>query len=209
VKIVSLGANIITELQKILHRKINVPILSRLFEIISKGRPLTLLNALSLLVAAPVTIVAKIVTGATPKRINFDQFNYNQLVLGKIDQSTLAPYIDLAGWVTTVYYFIDGIVEIYKIVTYEEGTSPDSPVSPTMLDIGLKLLVIAFTFPYDRKPPSWPMRIAIWSTVAGNTLLGSVLQRNAVSIKATVAFDVLAGLVTFVLAQVRLPDFFE
>lgn len=76
VKIVSLGANIITELQKVIHRKINVPILSALFEFISKGRLLTLFNALSLLVAAPVTIVAKIVTGATPKRVNFDQFNY-------------------------------------------------------------------------------------------------------------------------------------
>lgn len=80
-----------------------------------------------------------------------------------------------------VYYFIDGIVEIYKIVTYEEKASPDSPVSPTMLDIGLKYLVIP--------------------------LLGSVLQRNAAFIKATVAFDVLAGLVTFVLAQVRRDSF--
>ncbi|KAF8803251.1 hypothetical protein BYT27DRAFT_7195849 [Phlegmacium glaucopus] len=198
--VVGVGASIIALLRKILTAEINVPILTPLFKLIAGGRKLTLLNAISLLIAVPVTIVAKIVTGEKPKKIT--GFKYDDMVAGKLTPPELAPYTDLAGWITTIYYTIDGLIEVYKILTYQLPIEPESPVSPSVLSIVGRLILCAFTFPYDRQAPRWPVRVGIWGTTAFHILIVGVLQRSKVAIKAAVGVDVLAGMITFSLAQI-------
>ncbi|TFK37929.1 hypothetical protein BDQ12DRAFT_666536 [Crucibulum laeve] len=200
VGLLRIGGDVIVMLRDFLNKPLRMPVISGLFKLIAKGRPLTLLNAISLLLAVPTTILCKVVTGEKPKRIT--NFDYEKLVSGKLDKDMLIAYTELAGWVTTTYYMIDGIVEIFKIMTYQVPEVPESPTSPTVISIVLKLVVVAVTFPYDKEAPRWPVRIGLWSAKACQSLIGSILKRKAVSAKAIVAFDLLTGLVSFSLAQV-------
>lgn len=198
--LIRVGAGIITQLRNLFNQEIRVPVISALFKLIAKGRPLTLLNAVSLLIAVPVTIVAKVVTGEKPKRIT--NFDYDRLVAGTLDSDTLLAYNELADWVSTIYYILNGLVEIYKIATYQIPEVPESPTSPTLLSIIFKLVIAAVTFPFDREAPRWPVRVSIWGVKAGHILLGGALQRLGPSVKAVVAFDVVVGLACFPLATV-------
>ena len=55
----------VEQIQKMLNAEIKIPFISNLFELIGAGK-LTLLNLTGLLLAIPVTVVAKIVLGETP-----------------------------------------------------------------------------------------------------------------------------------------------
>ncbi|KAF9325107.1 hypothetical protein BG006_011391, partial [Podila minutissima] len=60
---------IISTVRTSINTPLNIPLLSPLYKTITKGRDLTILDAISLLVAVPTTVICKILTGKKPSEL--------------------------------------------------------------------------------------------------------------------------------------------
>ena len=134
--VVGTGASIIHLLCKMLNVEMEVPVLTPLLS--AGGCPLTLLYAPSLLVAIPVTLVAKIVTGEKPRRII--DLKYDLLVAWEV--------MDLVGWVAIASDMIgdlteSDLIEIYYVLAYDP-LDPELLASSSVLSTVGRLIFCAF-----------------------------------------------------------------
>lgn len=111
------------------------------------------LTVLSFVVAIPVTIFAKIITGEKPKRIA--AFDAKSMVEGGIDKPTALAYNELAGYVEMTYAFVSVVIKIFKVGSAE---IPIEMEAFSILSLAGDLIMLACTYPYDQESPGWEYR---------------------------------------------------
>lgn len=78
--LIELVANLILQLRDLGNKAIEIPIFTWLYREISGGHDLTLFDAVSLVIAVPTTVFAKLITGKAPPQIP----NMDSQLLGKL-----------------------------------------------------------------------------------------------------------------------------
>lgn len=121
VGLVNLGSLIIQDFKAFINYKINIPIFSALYkEFISGGTDLTVLDGLSMLLAIPITIFSKLMTGAAPPDLT--GLSYDNLVDGKITDPaqlvSINKFMSLTAWTTNG---LKGVVDLISaLASYDE-----------------------------------------------------------------------------------------
>ncbi|KAE9371700.1 hypothetical protein N431DRAFT_559154 [Stipitochalara longipes BDJ] len=129
VGLIKLGADILDDLKTYLNYELNIPVFSALWKkYVSGGKPFTLLSGLSFLLAIPLTVVSKLITGAAPP--DMTNVNYNGLVDGTITDHTELLKINSFMSVTsttanTLKGVIAGIAAISPIVSSDGKVNGD------------------------------------------------------------------------------------
>lgn len=142
--LMEVASDIIQAIKAVLDWKVHIPVVTPLLEWL--GVPaFSLLDAVSLILAMPVTVLAKTITGKAPTRIQ--SFDYSAMVAGKLDKASLLAYNDLASYVGITYSIIDTIVKTIKITT---STVVEPPKALTLGSVVLTIVKLALTFPYDK-----------------------------------------------------------
>ena len=89
--LLKLVANLILKIRDLGNTPINIPIFTWLYKQINNGNELTLFDAISLVIAVPTTVFAKLITGkAPPKLPNMNATMLGQLLFGDsaVDEQT-------------------------------------------------------------------------------------------------------------------------
>ncbi|TXC08244.1 hypothetical protein FocTR4_00004234 [Fusarium oxysporum f. sp. cubense] len=113
----------VQKLSELGNAEINIPIFSWLYEKISGGHALTLFDAVSLIIAIPTTIFAKLITGkAPPTFANMDTNLIKGLIEGKdVPDSTKADWTVFCGEVVVGITLTSGAVSLIKLL-YKTAT---------------------------------------------------------------------------------------
>jgi hypothetical protein len=204
VGLMKLGADLVSELKSALNADIHIPIITPLLSFL--GVPgFSFADAISLILAIPVTVLGKAITGKTPQRIaNFD---YKSMVQGNsIPKETLLAYNELASYIDITASVVMTIVKTVKIFTAEAG--PPKPFS--WASFVFELIVKLCTFPYDRESPAWEYRVAAWSILTGNIIVRAICEKTGLpTAKVTAGLDIVVALAAFSLTQVVHADEFN
>ncbi|KAI0915914.1 hypothetical protein AcV5_010466 [Taiwanofungus camphoratus] len=195
--LMDVGKDLIEGIKGILNANVDIPVLTPLLK--SLGVPdFSLLDVISIVLAIPVTVVAKAITGSAPKRIQ--TFDYRSMVEGgQLDKQSLLAYNDLASYLDISYTMLHTIYKVYKIFTAE---APE-PETFSYLSFILDIVVQIGTFPYDTESPGRGVRIATWGILTTNVVIRAVcLKAKVPSAKILAMADILIAVVTFALTQV-------
>ncbi|KAF5310920.1 hypothetical protein D9619_007751 [Psilocybe cf. subviscida] len=196
VGLMDVAADIIQAVKSVLKWTVQIPIITPLLE--GLGIPsITLIDAVSLLYAMPITVIAKILTGKPPPRIQ--SFDYSAMVQGTLNKNAQLAYAELGTYLEIMYYIYDTAVQTMKMTLGD--ITPDAV---TLGSIVLKLTVLASAFPYDLTAVAWSWRIAGWSASLASEIIKAVVAktraRNYVDLAA--ATDVFIALSSFYMAQI-------
>lgn len=93
--LVSIGSTLIRDIKSAFNYKINIPIFSWLYKNVLSGNDLTVLDGFSLVVAIPVTVLTKIVTGERPA--DMTTLNYGDLMDGTADATQMMQFSQFAS----------------------------------------------------------------------------------------------------------------
>lgn len=150
VGLMDVAADIIQAVKSVLKWTVQIPIITPLLE--GLGIPsITLIDAVSLLYAMPITVIAKILTGKPPPRIQ--SFDYSAMVQGTLNKNAQLAYAELGTYLEIMYYIYDTAVQTMKMTLGD--ITPDAV---TLGSIVLKLTVLASAFPYDLTAVAWSWR---------------------------------------------------
>ena len=130
VGLVDLGALVIQDFKTYMNYEINIPVFSALYkEFISGGTPLSVLDGLCMLVAIPVTIMSKLLTGSAPP--DMTGLNYDDLVDGKVTDPTqllqINHFMNLSSWTTTE---LKGVVDLLSGLASDAEDTDGEPHAP-------------------------------------------------------------------------------
>ncbi|KAG8924303.1 hypothetical protein FRC01_011679 [Tulasnella sp. 417] len=160
----------------------------------------SILDVVAIVIAIPSTILAKLITGKAPKRIQ--NFDFARMVeKGPTDDETLLAYNELASYIAITKALIDALVNVVKMATAEV---PATPPQFSVLTLAVDLIGLLISFPWDKKAPGRDYRIAIWGILLTNTIVLSVCTKASTpyTLKIIAASDILVGLSAFALVQV-------
>ncbi|KAG8992393.1 hypothetical protein FRB94_011625 [Tulasnella sp. JGI-2019a] len=197
--VISLGNVILQGVKDILNSQIDVfGIFGGLFKRLGITLP-SWLDVLSFVVAIPVNIFAKIITGENPKRIQ--NFSAKTMIEGKLDEASALAYNELAAYTEMTYASISALVKIFKLGSAELPVQLDAF---SFVSLTGDIIILAMTYPHDKASPGWEHRVSIWGIGLGNVVLKTILQKAKVqwSLKALAAADVMFALSLFGLVQV-------
>ncbi|RHZ58239.1 uncharacterized protein CDV56_106022 [Aspergillus thermomutatus] len=93
--LVSVGSTLIRDIKSAFNYKINIPIFSWLYKHVLSGNDLTVLDGFALVVAIPVTVLTKIVTGERPA--DMTTLNYGDLMAGTADATQMMQFSQFAS----------------------------------------------------------------------------------------------------------------
>ncbi|KAG9006974.1 hypothetical protein FRB93_008240 [Tulasnella sp. JGI-2019a] len=198
VGVMSLGKVILQGVKDIINSQIDIfGIFGGLFKKLGITLP-SWLDVLSIVVAIPVNIFAKIITGENPKRIQ--NFSAKAMVEGQLDEASALAYNELAGYVEMTCAFFSALVKVLKVGSAE---LPVEPEAFSIISLAGDIIMLAVTYPYDKESPGWEYRVSVWGVGLGNTVLKTVLQKAKVqwSLKLFAAADVIFSLTSFGLVQ--------
>ena len=130
VGLVKLGSLALQDLRAFVNYEINMPVFSALYkEFISGGAALTLLDGLCMLVAIPVTIMSKLLTGNAPP--DMTALNYGDLVDGKITDAAqrlqINKFMSVSHWSTAGFRDVVGLIAALTTVAEEPHEKPAPP----------------------------------------------------------------------------------
>ena len=169
-------------LEEVLLRPFNIPVLSWLYKKLTGEESLTMLGALSLLVAIPATIVFKLLTGEAPfpgqapaqkqqARLQPEQLPWRTtptLVLAKT-----SPERNVIGPHAYHYSIVGGAMSTVSSVLYTLllaiGIEAKSPVTKRLLATGQTAatwVTVAGTFPFDEAPAQQDLDRMLWFLTA-------------------------------------------
>lgn len=121
VGLINLGSLILQDFKSFINYKINIPIFSALYkEFISGGTDLTVLDGLAMLLAVPITIFSKLMTGSAPPDLT--ALSYDNLVDGKITDPgqllSINKFMNLTAWTTNS---LKGVVDLISaLASFDE-----------------------------------------------------------------------------------------
>ena len=176
--LLGLVKGLITLISEIGNAKIDIPIFSWLYEQISGGHALTLVDAISLIVAIPTTIFAKLITGKAPPAFN----NMDGKLLkglygdGAVDDQTKADWAIFKSEVAVGLTLTSGIIGVIKLL-YKMATAGLDAVLEE-LDDGPGSLFDVFGIVVDMfgcliaLPESANMPGAVYRTILGSISFG-------------------------------------
>ena len=130
VGLIDLGALVLLDFKTYVNYEINIPIFSALYkEFISGGTPLSVLDGLCMLIAIPVTIMSKVLTGSAPPDLT--ALSYDNLVDGKITGPTqlleINHFMSLSTWTTTA---LKDVVDLLSAVVSDADGTEGEPSEP-------------------------------------------------------------------------------
>ncbi|KAG8957168.1 hypothetical protein FRC00_004400, partial [Tulasnella sp. 408] len=160
----------------------------------------SILDVVALVIAIPSTILAKLITGKPPARIQ--NFDFSRMVeKGPTDDQTLLAYNELASYIAITKALVDAIVNVVKMATAEV---PLVPPQFSVLTLAVDLIGLLVSFPWDKEAPGRDYRLAIWGIMLTNTIVLSVCTKASTpyTLKIMAASDILVGLSAFALVQV-------
>ncbi|KAG8911758.1 hypothetical protein FRC00_005874, partial [Tulasnella sp. 408] len=160
----------------------------------------SILDVVALVIAIPSTILAKLITGKPPARIQ--NFDFSRMVeKGPTDDQTLLAYNELASYIAITKALVDAIVNVVKMATAEV---PVVPPQFSVLTLAVDLIGLLVSFPWDKEAPGRDYRLAIWGIMLTNTIVLSVCTKASTpyTLKIMAASDILVGLSAFALVQV-------
>ena len=133
VGLINLGALILLDFKTFVNYEINIPIFSALYkEYISGGTALSVLDGLCMLIAIPVTIMSKVLTGSAPPDLT--TLNYDNLVDGKITDPTqlldINHFMNLSTWTTTA---LKDVVDLLSALVSDADPTEGEPSEPAPL----------------------------------------------------------------------------
>lgn len=123
VGLVKMGAQILSDFKRYINLNINIPIFSALYkQFISGGTNLSLLDGLAFIIAIPVTILTKLVTGRSP--IDLTSVNYNDLVHQKItDPARLGNINGFMSTTALASNSLRGLSQALDMLTFSASAS--------------------------------------------------------------------------------------
>ncbi|KAF8253324.1 hypothetical protein K440DRAFT_657303 [Wilcoxina mikolae CBS 423.85] len=197
VGIIRLMADIIRDVQAIINKAIDIPILTPLYKLISGGSDLTLLDAFALLVAIPSTILYKALTGKKPSEIG--GISWNSIVGKTASAPTMMAFEALATEsapadmlmtassvdASQVYSYISGVVSPFTaLFSTVLGTMKwADPTSGTVTfldkwDFTVGLMGIAFSYPVSSSPkPGLDLQIGSWAVGSAYHFLKALMKQ--------------------------------
>jgi hypothetical protein len=211
VGLVNMGALILQDFKAYINYPIDIPIFSALYkEFISGGTELSVLDALALLLAIPVTILSKLATGKAPPDLT--GLDYDKLVDGKITDPTLLLQVNgfmgiSAVTANTLKGFIDGLSaaaslsmsdvneEHQDITVLKKFKGPHSLetlllrhqqqvglANPIAVDwrLALGTCTKVAAIPTDPSQPGYPIRWISWLISCGDTLIAAAIRKVTV-----------------------------
>jgi hypothetical protein len=209
VGLINMGALILEDFKTYINYEINIPIFSALYkEFISGGTALTLLDGLALLLAIPITIFSKLITGKAPP--DMTGLSYDNLVDGKItDPAQLLQingFMSVTAWTTnTLKGALDGLAALAPLSASEATNEKDLALrkfrgvhpletlllryelevgitNPIAMDwrLGLGVGARAAGLPTDPSQPGYPIRWISWLIACGNTLIRAAIRKVSV-----------------------------
>ncbi|KAF8243633.1 hypothetical protein K440DRAFT_561049 [Wilcoxina mikolae CBS 423.85] len=113
-----LGKAVISNFQKFINCKVDIPIFSALYkEFISGGDDLTFLDGFSMILAIPVTIIIKMATGKAP--VDLTGFDYGGLVKGDTtaDDAQLLGFNQVCNVTGLIASLLAGVLDAVSLVT--------------------------------------------------------------------------------------------
>ncbi|KAG9024016.1 hypothetical protein FRB95_012215 [Tulasnella sp. JGI-2019a] len=178
--VMSLGKVILQGVKDIINSQIDIfGIFGGLFKKLGITLP-SWLDVLSIVVAIPVNILAKIITGEDPKRIQ--NFSAKAMIEGQLDEASALAYNELAGYVEMTYAFFSALIKVFKVGSAE---LPVELEAFSIISLAGDIIMLAVTYPYDKESPGWEYRVSVWG-----------------SLKLFAAADVIFALTSFGLVQV-------
>ncbi|PGH11686.1 hypothetical protein AJ79_04709 [Helicocarpus griseus UAMH5409] len=192
-----LGSNLLKDFKAALNYKITIPVFSALYEWIS-GAELTVLDGLSLVLAIPVTIFTKIVTGATPP--DMTQIGYQSLVDGTATPEQRMQFNHFASSTTIcsrpIMSAIEAITTVLGVnMRFETSRmkhlakrprkfAPRKQPMASTKDLAKKywqdvfaVVAIVSTVPYDPDLPAYGLRWGSWTVCALQQAVDMALRR--------------------------------
>ncbi|KAG8924301.1 hypothetical protein FRC01_011677, partial [Tulasnella sp. 417] len=159
----------------------------------------SILDVVAMVAAIPTTILAKLITGEAPRRIQ--NFDFGKMVEEGPGSDELLAYSELGSYIAITKALVDAIINTAKMATAEVPIEPP-PFSAIRLTADLVGLLVIY--PFDREAPAWEFRISIWTILVTNTIVLSVCSKTLTPyvLKIMAASDILVGLSAFSLAQV-------
>lgn len=110
-----LGASLLDDFKTAINYKITIPVFSALYKtFISGGSDLTVLDGLALILAIPVTILSKLITGKTPPDLT--NVNYADLVDGNVSKETTMQFNRFANSTTLCCRPIISAIEMVESI---------------------------------------------------------------------------------------------
>ncbi|KAF8956273.1 hypothetical protein BDZ97DRAFT_1852590 [Flammula alnicola] len=195
--LINLGADLIGMVKDFINTPLShFPVLAPILKAL--GFNVTIMDIVVYVLAVPVTVFAKIISGQPPRRIT--SFDYKALVDGglKGNDNALLAYSELASYLGITEAFFETLYKTYKIAAAEIPTEPE-----TFSAIGLTfdLILAAITFPYDRESPGWEFSLSVWCTRLVNKLVRAACVKAKAPPKLTVVIDVAVAIAVFSLMQ--------
>ncbi|KIM41722.1 hypothetical protein M413DRAFT_444968 [Hebeloma cylindrosporum] len=195
--LMEVASDILQAIKAVLDWKVYIDVVTPLLEWLDVPA-FSLLDAVSLIFAMPITVLAKTITGKAPARIQ--SFDYSAMAAGKLDKPSLLAYNELASYLTITYSIFD---TISKIVGITIGAVAEPPKALTLGAVLMKIIVQAATFPYDKASAGREWRIAVWSMLGVNEIIKAIALQTGLPVsKLIAATDIFIALSTFTLTQV-------
>lgn len=151
--ILRLVQKLCSEIIKVGNKAIKIPIFSSLWRKIS-GSELTLFDAISLIIAIPTTIMAKIVTGEKPPRVQgLDRKVVKKLIDGDetVDQQTSYQFDVLKAEIALGLVVSKGTWNLIKLVYKGASKGTEAALKATMSGPGAFFSVMGIVFDVSRQ----------------------------------------------------------
>jgi hypothetical protein len=192
------GASLLEDFKAAINYKITIPIFSVLYKtFLSGGSDLTVLDGLALILAIPVTIVAKLITGKTPP--DMTAINYSDLIDGTVAKDVTMQFNQFANTTTLccrpIIAAIDTIESIFGVRSrFEIGkakhlvkfSNKHSRLQPSSSAVNLAkkywqdvfaVVDTLATIPRDPDLPGYAIRWGSWAVSALNQGASMALRR--------------------------------
>lgn len=193
--LLDLASECLSALQDVLNHVIRIPVLSWLYEVIT-GHPLTLLDALCLVLAIPGTLLYKLIWGGgtTPPFTSGDvvtitgqaipwppflpsaMLPLNNPALSREQASTLAEVLGMLSFIVSLpYTWIDVGTDIDSMAQRDEEGLP-SFLSAASVIISLISFGLGSPYTVFQKPAPWSKADALYVSLWGLTGLAAVIN---------------------------------
>ncbi|KZF24922.1 hypothetical protein L228DRAFT_58472 [Xylona heveae TC161] len=193
-----LGSSLLEDFKSALNYKITIPIFSTLYKkFISGGSDLTVLDGLALILAIPVTIATKLITGEKPPDMTI--IDYSDLVYGVVSKDVTMQFNRFANVTTLSCRPIISAIELVESVfglhfRFETGTAKQLARLPRQHPQGRQLkgaadlakkywqdmfAVVATLSTIPRNPdlPAYGVRWGSWAVSALNRATSMAIRR--------------------------------
>lgn len=217
VGLIKVAKSLMSEFKDLINYKITIPVFSALYKkFISGGTDLTFLDGLAMILAIPITIITKVITGKAPP--DMTTVNYSKIINGEVtDSQQLLDFNHFSSVASLVSSGFDGIISTVSMVTDGVSVAKSAPQSDisiastaapkAALAGGVKEIakkswkdvfgVIARVagIPTDPSQPAYELRWVSWVLSCLNTGIAIALRRvtTAASVAVEKALAVIEG----------------